>query len=115
MEKVESIKSWDQRIIEDADKQAKLKIHDLNLNDVIQEKLSLSDRFGITITFDTPTPKAYINIVKELLIREDIKADMDTVKVLAYRWELANHGRSGRSAVQFVKSVIAQIDEDVKV
>ena len=38
MEKVESIKSWDQRIIEDADKQAKLKIHDLNLNDVMQEK-----------------------------------------------------------------------------
>ena len=89
--------------------------NEIHLNDVIQEKLSLSERFGITITFDTPSPKDYINIVKELLLREKIKADMNTVQVLAYRWELANHGRSGRSAVQFVKSIIAEIDDDVKV
>lgn len=86
---------------------------DIHLNDAIQEKLSLSDRFGITITFDTPTPKEYLNIVKKLLERNNKDADEAVLKKLAFRWEIANHGRSGRSAVQFVKSVIGRIDEDV--
>ena len=33
---------------------------------------------------------------------------------LARRWELNNHGRSGRSAVQFVRTVAAHIDDDLK-
>jgi predicted AAA+ superfamily ATPase len=86
---------------------------DIHLNDAIQEKLSLSDRFGITITFDTPSPKEYLNIVRRLLERNDMTADEALLKKLAYRWEIANHGRSGRSAVQFVKSVMGRIDEDV--
>jgi uncharacterized protein len=87
---------------------------EMHLSDAIQEKLSLSDRFGITITFDTPSPKEYINIVKELLAREGIEIEPETMKRLAYRWEISNHGRSGRSAAQFVRSVAGNIDDDVR-
>jgi uncharacterized protein len=87
---------------------------EMHLSDAIQEKLSLSDRFGITITFDTPSPKDYINIVKELLAREGIDIEPETMKRLACRWEISNHGRSGRSASQFVRSVAGSIDDDVR-
>jgi len=86
--------------------------NEIHLNDAIQEKLSLSDRFGITITFDTPNPGQYIDIVEKLLARQGVSADPQKVKTLARRWEIANHGRSGRSAVQFVKAVAGEIDED---
>lgn len=41
---------------------------EIHTTDTLNEKLSLADRFGITITFPKPTPKEYINIVKVLLL-----------------------------------------------
>jgi predicted AAA+ superfamily ATPase len=84
--------------------------NEIHLNDTIQEKLSLSDRFGITITFDTPGPEEYLHIAGELLAREGMYIDPDILREQAYRWELSNHGRSGRSASQFVKAVAGGMD-----
>lgn len=75
---------------------------DLHTNDTVQEKLSLSYRFGVTIYFGKPAPKEFQNIVKTLAKRYDI--DMEEEKLLqeANKWELSHGGLSGRTAKQFI-------------
>jgi predicted AAA+ superfamily ATPase len=73
-------------------------------SDAVNEKLALSDRFGLTVTFDKPSPQAYMDIVRGLLKRAGISIPEDEAAVLARRWELTHHGLSGRSARQFVDS-----------
>ncbi|MCX7711870.1 MAG: ATP-binding protein [Clostridia bacterium] len=70
--------------------------------DTIQEKLSLSDRFGITVVFSSPNKQQYLEIVEGLLLQRGLVFDKDTVAKEALRWELWYNGRSPRTARQFV-------------
>ncbi len=75
---------------------------DLHTNDTVQEKLSLSARFGVTIYFGSPDKKEFQNIVKVLAERSDIKMDENELLMQANAWELAHGGLSGRTAQQFI-------------
>ena len=68
----------------------------------MQEKLSLYNRFGVTIYFGSPDKKQYNNIVTELAKREGLDIDNDKLLLLANKWELAHGGMTGRTAVQFI-------------
>ncbi|MGI6212590.1 MAG: ATP-binding protein [Anaerovoracaceae bacterium] len=76
---------------------------DLHRSDTVQEKLSLADRFGLTIGYFAPTPKEYIHIVRELAQRyPEIDIDPKELEVQAHAWELRHGGFSGRTAQQFI-------------
>ncbi len=75
---------------------------EIHTSDTMNEKLSLADRFGITITYPKPTPKEYINIVAGLAKDKGIKISDEELKAQAMRWELQQKGMSGRTAKQFV-------------
>lgn len=66
--------------------------------DSMQEKLSLSDRFGIKLPFLAPDQDEFLRIVETLASRADIEMTED-LKKSALAWQ---HARSGRSARQFV-------------
>lgn len=70
--------------------------------DAIQEKLSLSDRFGITLTFMSPSQKEYIDIVKTMARARDIEIDTDVLIENALSWGMRYNGTSGRTARQFI-------------
>ncbi|MBR0598893.1 ATP-binding protein [Sinanaerobacter chloroacetimidivorans] len=76
--------------------------NEVHRNDALQEKLSLADRFGLTITFSAPDKLSYLEIVKSIACQEGLDYDEDLLKEEALRWELRQHGRSGRSARQFI-------------
>ncbi|MDR1135632.1 MAG: ATP-binding protein [Clostridiales Family XIII bacterium] len=75
---------------------------DIHLNDSMQEKRSLADRFGLTVVFSTPDKSEYLDIVKGIAEREGMKTDMEELEREAMKWELRQNGRSGRGARQFI-------------
>ena len=75
---------------------------EVHFGDTMQEKLSLYNRFGVTIYFGSPDKKQYNNIVIELAKREGLDIDEDKLLLLANKWELAHGGMTGRTAVQFI-------------
>ncbi|MDR2132052.1 MAG: ATP-binding protein [Clostridiales Family XIII bacterium] len=79
---------------------------EINLNDALQEKRSLADRFGLTVTFGAPNKAEYLDIVRGLALRAGLAVDDDLLR-LALQWELRQSGRSGRVARQFVKHMLS--------
>jgi len=80
---------------------------DLHVSDTVQEKLSLSSRFGVTIYFGSPDKKQFQNIVRTLAARYGITMPEDELLAEANKWELSHGGLSGRTAQQFVDYISA--------
>lgn len=83
---------------------------EIHTNDTLNEKLSLSDRFGITITYPKPTPKEYIEIVKGIAEKNNIKLPNNILEKEAMKWELNQKGMSGRTAKQFINNITWQLN-----
>lgn len=80
---------------------------DIHRNDTIQELMSLSDRFGLHLTFTKPTKKIYLGIVKHLAESAGITADDEALFAGAERFALERGSRSARTARQYVDSLIS--------
>ncbi len=70
--------------------------------DTMQEKLSFSDRFGLTLTFEAADQKTYLKIVRHLAAQAKINISQDDLEYQALQWATRHNGRSGRTAQQFV-------------
>ena len=78
-------------------------------NDTIQEKLSLSDRFGITISFMAPDQNKFLEIVQGLVKARGLEIEEEYLFREAKKWELWYNGRSARTAKQFVDWIEGEI------
>ena len=78
---------------------------DVHVNDTLQETLSLSERFGLTVLFSRPDKKLYLTIVKELAKRYDIAMDEKELELKAEEFALKKGSRSARGAEQFINSL----------
>ncbi len=74
----------------------------MHRSDTMQEKLSLVNRFGVTINYSKPSQKEYFDIVIHLASKAGIKMSEDELKAEANKWELSHGGISGRTAQQFI-------------
>lgn len=80
--------------------------NDVNRNDIMQEQLSLSDRFGLTITFLNPNKQEYLDIVKKIAQDRGLtELDEAHLCFMADQWATRRGGRSPRCAKQFVDYV----------
>jgi predicted AAA+ superfamily ATPase len=74
--------------------------------DTMQEQLSLSDRFGLTIVFTAPDQDEFLSIAEKIAETRGLfcKTEEERKKFHenAIRWERWFNGRSPRAAVQFV-------------
>ncbi|ACB52883.1 unknown [Crocosphaera subtropica ATCC 51142] len=70
--------------------------------DTVQEKLSFSDRFGLTLTFEPANQDTYLNIVHHLASQIELKMDKNELGFRAKQWATQHNGRSGRTARQFI-------------
>jgi predicted AAA+ superfamily ATPase len=77
--------------------------------DTLQEKLSFSDRFGLTLTFQAPDQPTYLEIVKHLAGLAEISLEVTELERRALQWATRHNGRSGRSARQFVDFLAAEL------
>ena len=70
--------------------------------DSVEEKLSLSDRFGITVSFYSPDQKEYLKIVDGLASARNIDVDTEYLHSEALKWVRWYNARSPRTAKQFI-------------
>ena len=78
---------------------------EVHFNDTVQETVSLSDRFGLHVTFGKPDKKTYLDIVHRLADVKKIKYAPDELDLAAERFALEKGSRSARAARQFVDSL----------
>ena len=75
---------------------------DLHSRDTVQEKLSLSARFGVSIYYGSPDKKLFNEIIKGLAKKNNINMDEEKLLAEANKWEVSHGGLSGRNASQFI-------------
>lgn len=81
----------------------------MHQSDTMQEKLSLVNRFGVTINYSKPSQKEYFTIVIELARRyPQITLTDEQLCAEANKWELSHGGISGRTAQQFINYLLGQ-------
>jgi predicted AAA+ superfamily ATPase len=74
---------------------------ELRLGEALDEKLALSDRFGLVLGFFGFDQETYLQIVAHLARKAGLELD-DATRAEALRWALDRSSRSGRTARQFV-------------
>lgn len=82
---------------------------DVRAMDTLEEKLSLADRFGITVTFMAPDQKRYLTIVEKMARERGISIPAEELRQRALKWEMSFNARSARTARQFVDYLEGQI------
>ncbi|MEH1930409.1 ATP-binding protein [Nostoc sp.] len=77
--------------------------------DTMQEKLSFSDRFGLTLTFEPADQKTYLKIIQHLATQAEINITQEDLEYQALQWATRHNGRSGRTARQFIDFLKADL------
>jgi predicted AAA+ superfamily ATPase len=75
---------------------------ELHLGEALDEKLALSDRFGLVLGFYGFDQRTYLAIVEHYVKKAGLELPSGPVREDALRWALARSSRSGRTARQFV-------------
>ncbi|MBQ4563304.1 MAG: ATP-binding protein [Lachnospiraceae bacterium] len=84
---------------------------DIHFFDTMQEIMSLSARFGLTVTFQRPEKEKYLQIVRALAKQHEVEIDDHTLEVRAEAHAIRNGGRTPRVAKQFVELLAAGVLE----
>ena len=88
---------------------------EIHVNDSVQETVSLSERFGIHVTFNRPNKETYLDIVHHLATAHGIEYDEKLIDLAAEQYIiLRGSTRSARAAKQFVDGIIAGQDIKIK-
>ncbi len=82
---------------------------EVHRGDTVQESVSLSDRFGLSLTFLLPDKQHFLEIIGQMADDADLKVDRDRLLAAAERWALERGGRSPRYARQFMIDVQARL------
>lgn len=77
--------------------------------DTVQEKLSFSDRFGLTLTFEPANQDCYLAMVHHLAACGNLDIAPADLEFQALQWATRHNGRSGRTARQFIDFLTAEL------
>jgi uncharacterized protein len=81
---------------------------DIHHWDTVQEKLSFSDRFGLTLTFEPADQPKYLEIVHHLAATAKLSINSEDLEAQALQWATRHNGRSGRTARQFIDYLLGE-------
>lgn len=80
---------------------------EIHRSDTVEEKLSLANRFGVTIYYGKPTKNEYNAMIITLARKAGITMSDEILCAEANKWELRHGGLSGRTAQQFINYLIS--------
>lgn len=81
---------------------------EIHRNDTMQELISLSERFGLHVTFGKPDKNTYLSIVSHLAREAGLPDSESDLAFYAERFALERGGRSARLARQFIDSLLSR-------
>jgi uncharacterized protein len=73
----------------------------INPGEAVEEKVSLSDRFGLWLGFHNVDQATYLAMVEGYVREAGIESDAEALRTAALAWAMERGGRSGRVAWQF--------------
>lgn len=76
---------------------------EIHHSESVEETISLSDRFGIWLSFHSHTQDQYLDIVQHWLNEYGVDTSLNSYREVALRWALQRGSRSGRIANQFAR------------
>ncbi|MBW2267216.1 MAG: ATP-binding protein [Deltaproteobacteria bacterium] len=81
---------------------------ELHMGEAVEEKLALSDRFGLVLGFYGFDQATYLEIVERTARKLGVRAEPAALRAAALRWALRHSSRSGRTARQFVDAFVGR-------
>jgi len=84
-------------------------VEEIHAWESVQEKLSFSDRFGLTLTFEAANQDKYLTIVHHLAALANITIYQAELDYEALQWATQHNGRSGRTARQFIDFLMGKL------
>lgn len=81
----------------------------INPHEAVEEKVSLSDRFGLWLGFHKCSQDDYLSMVNSYAEHYDFHIGADELKAKALEWSTTRGGRSGRVAWQFITDLAGQL------
>ena len=85
----------------------------INPSEAVEEKISLSDRFGLWLGFHPCTQDEYLEIIARYCKAYELSLDFDFIKAQAIEWQATRGARSGRVAWQFFVDLAAKTNTNV--
>ena len=82
---------------------------ELHPREATEEKVSLSDRFGLRLAFYRISQDTYLQIVSHYAQKRGLSVPTETLHRAALEWAASSSGRSGRVAYQFVADLAGQL------
>ncbi len=85
----------------------------INPSEAIEEKVSLSDRFGLWLGFHNCDQDTYLDMVTSYVGHYGIPIGQDEVRAKAIEWAQTRGGRSGRVAIQLIRQLAGEAGMDI--
>ena len=80
----------------------------INPSEAAEEKISLSDRFGLWIGFHSVDQDTYLTMIKWYVSYYNIPVDFEDIRPDALAWAMGRGNRSGRTAFQYILNLAMQ-------
>ena len=77
--------------------------------ETVEEKVSLSDRFGLWLGFHPVKQDTYFNIIEGYAAAFDLDIDKENLRAEALEWSMTRGSRSGRVAWQFIQDLAGRM------
>ena len=81
----------------------------INPSEAVEEKVSLSDRFGLWLGFHKCSQDEYLDMVRGYVAHYGMTIDDDTLRHDALEWATTRGARSGRVAWQFIQDLAGRL------
>ena len=85
----------------------------INPSEAVEEKVSLSDRFGLWLGFHPCTQDEYLEMIARYCKAYELSLDFDFIKAQAIEWQATRGARSGRVAWQFFVDLAAKTNTHI--
>ncbi len=77
----------------------------INPSEAVEEKVSLSDRFGLWLGFHKCSQDDYLDMISAYCNYHGLDVDADDLRMQALEWATTRGSRSGRAAFQFIQDL----------
>jgi hypothetical protein len=81
----------------------------INPGEAVEEKVSLSDRFGLWLGFHACDQDTYFAMVEGYARRYKLEIPVEELRTQAVEWSMTRGARSGRVAWQFIQDLAGRL------
>lgn len=85
----------------------------INPSEAVQEKVSLSDRFGLWLGFHNCSQDEFFSMVDGYAKHHKLKIKTDALHAAAIEWSVTRGARSGRVAWQFIQDLAGKLGQQL--